>query len=132
MRLGRAAAYAVFAVAYIAEHQAEAPIQGKDIAKSCGMPPGRLPKVLQQLVRSRILSSERGPSGGFRLRKPPAEITLLEIIEALEGPIDGDFLAAHGIESMKRVRNAVQSACTDVAEFARTRLRQVSVQDLMR
>ena len=130
MQLGRATAYAVFAVVYIAETNGKLPVQGKDIAQSCGMPGGRLLKILQQLVRSRILTSERGPAGGFRLRRPAADITLLEIIEAIEGPIDGDLLVRQGISNMERARAAVQKACTQVAEFARSHLRQISVQDL--
>jgi Rrf2 family protein len=132
MRLGRAAAYATFAVVYIAENLAHAPIQGKDIAKTCGMPGGRLLKILQQLVRARILASERGPAGGFRLRKPPAEVTVLEIIEAVEGPIDGDMVVIDGVGNMDRAKEAVHAACAEVAEFARNRLRSISIQELLR
>ena len=80
MRLGRAAAYAVFATTHLAEHTNGTPIQGREIAESCGIPAGHLLKILQQLVRAQILSSERGPAGGFVLRKSADEITLLEIV----------------------------------------------------
>ena len=132
MRLGRAAAYGIFAVVYIAEHQAKVPMQGREIAQSCGMPGGRLLKILQQLVRARILGSERGPAGGFRLRRPANEITALDVIEAIEGPIDGEISIGAGVDNMDRARAAVQSACVDVAEFARGRLRGVSIQNLLR
>jgi len=132
MRLGRAAVYAIFAAVHIAENSRAWPIQGKDIATSCGMPPGRLLKILQQLVRSRILASERGPAGGFRLRKPARDISILEIIEAIEGPIDGDLFVGDGVATTERTRVAVQRACRDVADFARTRLQDLSVHDLAR
>ena len=91
MRLGRAAAYAVFATTHLAERGQATPVQGRDIAESCGVPAGHLLKILQQLVRAQVLGSERGPAGGFVLRKQPGEITLLEIVEAIEGPINGDL-----------------------------------------
>lgn len=131
MQLGRAAAYAIFAVVHIAERGSNGPVQGKDIAATCEMPPGRLLKILQQLVRARILSSERGPSGGFRLRRPAAEISMLEIIEAIEGPIDGDFKACDGVVNMDQAKDAVGKACADVAGFARDRMRSVNVHALM-
>jgi Rrf2 family protein len=132
MRLGRASSYAVFAVVYLAEHSDGAPIQGREIAESCGMPTGRLLKILQQLVRTRILASERGPSGGFRLRKPPAEITLLEIVETTEGPIEGDLAVPQPITGMARPTSVVETACADVATFARTRFGKVTIATLLR
>jgi Rrf2 family protein len=45
-------------------------------------------KVMQRLVKAGYLTSQRGPSGGFVLRKNPADINFLEIYEAIEGPIE--------------------------------------------
>ncbi len=130
MRLGRASSYAVFAVVYLAEHANGMPLQGREIAESCGMPTGRLLKILQQLVRTRILASERGPSGGFRLRKPPTEISLLEIVEAIEGPIEGDLAVRQQLSGMERAKSAIEKTCVNVAEYARSQLRNVSIEDL--
>lgn len=45
-------------------------------------------KVLQRLVKAELLSSNRGPTGGFAMKKDPAEITLMDIYESIEGRID--------------------------------------------
>lgn len=51
------------------------------------MPLEYLLKILQQLVRANVLYSKRGPRGGFSLAKPANKITVLQIIEAVDGPM---------------------------------------------
>lgn len=131
MRLGRAAAYAVFATAHLAEHGNGTPIQGRDIADACGIPSGHLLKILQQLVRARILSSERGPAGGFVLRKPAPEITLLEIVEAIDGPISGNLQLRTVAADKEPTRQQLEQACQQVAEFTRSLLEKTRVVDLV-
>jgi Rrf2 family protein len=127
MRIGRAAAYAVFATAHLAETASSNPVQGRDIAESCGIPSGHLLKILQQLVRAQILASERGPAGGFILRKPPAEITLLEIVEAIEGPIAGDLALRSVAAGKESVREQLERMCQDVAGYAKSRLAEQTI-----
>ena len=129
MQLGRAAAYAVFATAHLAKHSNGTPIQGRDIAESCGVPCGHLLKILQQLVRAQILSSERGPAGGFVLRRPPTEITLLQIVEAIDGPISGELLLRNVAKQKEATRARLEQACQEVAEFAKSRLAQTAIAD---
>jgi Rrf2 family protein len=130
MRLGRAAAYAVFATTHLAEHANGIPIQGKDIAEACGIPPGHLLKILQQLVRAQILSSERGPAGGFILRKAASEISLLEIVEAIEGPINGDLLLRNVARNKERARARLEQTCQEVASYAKSRLANTVIAEL--
>jgi len=129
MRLGRAAAYAVFATTHLAENSRGTPIQGRDIAEACGIPAGHLLKILQQLVRAQILSSERGPAGGFVLRKPAGEITLLEIVEAIEGPINGDLLLRNVARAKEPAREQLEKTCRDVAGYARSLLGGTTIAD---
>ncbi len=67
-----------------------APLPGKEIARECGLPLDYLLKVLKQLVAAGLLLSFRGPSGGFKLAKKPDTVSLLEVIEAVEGPFEAD------------------------------------------
>jgi len=131
MRLGRAAAYAVFATTHLAEHANGTPIQGREVAESCGIPSGHLLKILQQLVRAQILSSERGPAGGFVLRKPAGEITLLEIIEAIEGPINGDLLLRNVAAAKEEARVKLEKTCQDVADYAKSKLADSVIADFL-
>ena len=57
------------------------------IAEMTGFSKNHIAKVLQRLVKNELLKSVRGPAGGFTLRKKPVEVTLLEVYEAIEGPM---------------------------------------------
>jgi Rrf2 family protein len=57
----------------------------KDLAEFHGIPKEYLSKALQSLSQAAIVESTLGPSGGYRLAKPPTEITFLDIVEAVEG-----------------------------------------------
>ncbi len=131
MRLGRAAAYAVFATAHLAENANGSPIQGRDIAEACGIPSGHLLKILQQLVRAQILTSERGPAGGFVIRKPPGEITLLEIIEAIEGPINGDLMLRSVAANKEKARAQLEQTCQEVAGHTKDVLARIVIADFL-
>jgi Rrf2 family protein len=88
MRLTRAAAYAVHALAHLAAEGDGRPVTCLVIARARGLPHLALLKVLNELVAARLLRSNRGLRGGYRLAKPAPRVTLLEILEAVNGPLD--------------------------------------------
>lgn len=87
MRISRSTEYALLSVGYIAQHQDQKIILSQDISKQYNIPLEYLLKILQQLVRANVLRSKRGPRGGFSLARPPQKITMLQIIEAVDGPM---------------------------------------------
>ena len=89
MNTNRATGYALLAVGYIAQHRDQKFITSQTIAKEHGLPQDSLTKLLLQLVRANVIRSKRGPRGGFYLAVPPKKITLLQVIEAIEGPMVG-------------------------------------------
>ena len=93
------AEYALRAVVAIAQSKGDATAT-QSIAKLTKVPAGYLPKVLQMLGRAGLVDSKRGLGGGFRLAKPAEELTVLEVVNAVEPikriqkcPLD---LEAHG------------------------------------
>jgi Rrf2 family protein len=75
--------YALRAVVYLAD-QATEPRTVQQIAEVTRVPPAYLSKVLQGLVRARLIRSQRGLHGGFTLARQPAELTIWEVVEAVE------------------------------------------------
>ena len=64
------------------------PLSAHEMATGLGVSEAHLAKVLQRLGREGLVNSRRGPRGGFTLGRPADEITLLEVYEATEGPLE--------------------------------------------
>jgi Rrf2 family protein len=87
MKISRSTGYALLAVGYVAKHQKDGIVLSQSISKEYNIPLEYLLKILQLLVRATVLRSKRGPRGGFWLAKSPKKTTLLQIVEAVEGPM---------------------------------------------
>ncbi len=90
MKLSHASTYALHALAYLASQQPPTGVvSSQEIAKARNIFPRFLLKVLQPLVEAGVLHSVRGPNGGYRLARDPSEISMLDVLEAVDGPIRG-------------------------------------------
>jgi len=85
IRMSEATALGLHTMAVVA--RGNEPASTAQIATELCASEAHLSKVLQQLVRVGLLTSKRGPSGGYALAKPPGEISLLDVYEAFEGPL---------------------------------------------
>jgi len=63
------------------------PVKGERLATAQEIPPKFLENILTELRRAEIVASQRGAEGGYRLAKPAAEISVADVVRALEGPI---------------------------------------------
>jgi Rrf2 family protein len=86
MQITRQADYAVRAVLHLARN-GEHRTATSSIAEEQHIPPSFLAKIISQLSIAGLLHTSRGARGGVTLAREPAEITLLEVIEAIDGPI---------------------------------------------
>jgi Rrf2 family transcriptional regulator, nitric oxide-sensitive transcriptional repressor len=78
---------AFHSLGYMAYKKGDSPLSAGEIAGVLGVSESHLAKVLQRLVKSGFIHSTRGAKGGFILAKNPSQINLLQIFEAIEGPI---------------------------------------------
>lgn len=84
LNLNKSTRYALYAAMEMASARGEEPITAADTARRYGVPGSVLAKVFQQLVRGGIAIGERGSHGGYRLARDPAELTILDVVEAME------------------------------------------------
>jgi Rrf2 family protein len=125
MRLTRATSYALHAVAYMAVQKSDRPVASHKIAQERGIPERFLLKVLKPLVSARVLLSIKGPNGGYRLARPASDISMLEILEAVDGPIRG--VAPLTEENNGPLNNKLEAICKECAEDVRKKLEKIKM-----
>ena len=87
LKLTKKADYGLIAMRHLAEHADLGACSAKDLAEMYGIPQEALAKILQRLARSKLLTSQHGTNGGYVLARDPREISALEVIRAIEGPL---------------------------------------------
>ena len=86
MKVSLRSTYGIMAAIDLAMQAGSAPIQAKAIARRQGIPARFLEQVLHAMKKAGLVSSQRGAQGGYVLSKKPSEVSVAEILEALEGP----------------------------------------------
>ena len=94
------------------------PVRIEQLSKAEGVPANFLAQMLGELRNAKLVISRRGTQGGFLLARPPAEITLLEIIEAVEGELF-EFNGNAVGRSSRRLKQIWSEVCEVVAAKAR-------------
>jgi Rrf2 family cysteine metabolism transcriptional repressor len=87
MRISQKGLYALEALVFLARHFGKEPIKVREIANGEDLPEKFLELILLELKHARIVESVRGAHGGYRLKRPPSEISLGEIIRCIDGPL---------------------------------------------
>ena len=85
LELTRRGDYAIRAMLSIAANDGQQPISVRRIAEAMAIPAPILPQVMRHLVRAGLVAAQTGRAGGYRLGRPADEISLLAVIEAIEG-----------------------------------------------
>jgi Rrf2 family protein len=123
MRISAKVDYAVRAAVELAAAASEKPVKAEKVSKAQGIPLNFLENILGELRHAGIVRSHRGAEGGFRLAKPPEQVTVADIMRAVEGPLasvrggppeDAAYVGA--AESLPRVWIAVRANLRKVVE----------------
>src|SRR5262245_38129367 len=121
MKFTAAGRYALRALVHLAAAQEERFVASSVVAQACGIPGAYMLKVLRPLASARILDALKGPNGGFRLTRPAKEITLLEIVEAVDGPLRGLVPTVETAEGAQLDRQ-LAAICDQAADMTRRQL----------
>ncbi len=93
MGLTRKGEYAIRGIVYLARQDPNRLLLIGDIATAVDVPQSFLAKIFQNFTKVGMIRSSRGAGGGFALARPASEITLLAVVEAVEGPISPNVCA---------------------------------------
>lgn len=129
MKLTKTSAYALTACLQLAAAKPGATLNTESICGPANMPPRYVIQMLSQLVKAGVVSGRTGRGGGYTLAKPAAKISLLAIIEAVEGPLanSGANDASH---LPAKPRKAIERACAAIVADARKRLASITLAEL--
>jgi Rrf2 family protein len=127
MKISRTVGYALQATLQLAEAKPGTPVPCSKLAAKGGMPERFLLQILRNLVTHGILQSHRGVEGGYSLKRPVEQISLLELIEAADGPLDTPPLT-EGLpqETISQLSSALQG----VTNSARRQLSDIKIASL--
>lgn len=87
LKLSKKADYGLIALKHLAMHNGKGSASASDIAEVYGISTPLMAKVLQKLAKGGLVAARHGSSGGYTLARDPAQITALEAINAIDGPL---------------------------------------------
>lgn len=132
MKISTKGEYGIRAMLFIAMHLDEGPATSHEIATRQGIPEPYLRQILASLAKHRLIQSSRGPQGGHTLARPPAEISLRDILFALEGQVTSvDQVLAQPCSIDIGTRHCViREVFLEVKKSVESILRETSLEDL--
>jgi Rrf2 family protein len=131
LRLSKKTDYALMAMKHLAQRSDQGSSSAREIAEQYDIPIELLAKVLQRLVRRGLLESHQGTRGGYRLARAATQITVADVIQAIDGPVTvtacstddrtcEQFARCNVRDPLQRVRERILTALGDctIAELA--------------
>lgn len=141
LQISRKIEYGLRAMAFLAALPQAEQVSAAEISRRMSIPSEFLAKILKTLVQKRLVRSTRGARGGYGLAKPARSITFLEVIEAVEGPVNVNLCQGDGHDGHGGCK--VSSACSMYSVwkwgqqrmlevFRQVTLDQIAMKDLQR
>jgi Rrf2 family protein len=121
MRVSAKSDYALRALIEIASHTDGSPVSAEELGKLQDIPHGFLQAILADLRRAGIVVSQRGQSGGWRMGRDPASVTVADVIRAVDGPL----VSVYGLRPEAVSYNDQAEVLQHVWIAARSSLREV-------
>ena len=133
MKISQKGLYALQAMMMLARHYDRGAIRNREIAYEEELPEKFLELILLELKNARIVESARGAKGGYRLRRPPSEIHLSEIIRLIDGPLApfGDAEQLRNLIDRDVEHRALYQVFLDVRNAAARILESTTLADII-
>jgi len=128
MRLSPAAELAIRGTMILAERHGQGPVTLSTICRRRQLPKQYLTKIFGSLARAGLVTPVRGKKGGYMLGRPPGQITVLEVIEAVEGPIVLNY-CQHNPPKCEQTDCRLRSVWSELQVTVREKLGAVTLAD---
>lgn len=130
MRLSTRGKYGLYAMHYLAQHQNDGPQSLNRIA-STGIPRQYLEQLLGSLRRNGLILSVRGAGGGYQIARPPGEISMLDVLDAMEGPLVLNDCISDDRHCAKADQCRVRNVWEKLTESINGELAKVTLKDML-
>ena len=131
LEITRAVDYGLRAVLHLAEEWPQGTVLVTHMAEVMDVPYQFLHKVMPKLVKAGIVRSKRGVKGGYQLARAPAEINVLEVVEALDGPVLLNRCLAQGSDCSRDGACALQEMWRETRDLLRSHFRSQTLEGLL-
>ncbi len=128
MKLSVAAELAIRGISVLASHYGEGPVTLSELCDTKDLPKQYLAKIFSSLSRADLVTPIRGKRGGYKLSHPPQEITLLQVIEAVEGPLAIN-LCQFDPPKCSDMQCSLRGVWSELQNMLRTKLQSVTLAD---
>ncbi len=132
MRISQKGLYALQALMMLARKHNQGAIKIRDIAYEENLPEKFLELILLELKNARIVESTRGAHGGYRLRYPPSQIFLSDVVRTIDGPLApfGDAESLRGLIDRDKAHESLYKVFLDVRDAAAKILEHTSLAEI--
>ena len=130
--LTRAADYAVRVMVHMATLPVGTRIQRSTLAQATEVPDSFMSKVLQELVRARMIASRRGVDGGFQLSVAPQAVSMLDVVQAIDGPMQLNQCVGDNPNCDRAVHCAAHLVWQEAQDAVAKVLKSANIADLAR
>ena len=124
--------YALRMMAYLAVHFEQGPISTKDVSGDTDIPYYLSCKLMQKLQKADLIESSMGPKGGFKLSKTPSSISLLKIIETIQGTVSLNRCLVDVSACVRQRSCPVNKKLAGLQEYIATFLRDITLDQLLK
>ncbi|HYZ91946.1 MAG TPA: Rrf2 family transcriptional regulator [Actinomycetota bacterium] len=132
MRFSQRTEYALRALVELGGRQQAGPVPSREIARLQKIPERFCEQVLADLRRAGLIESQRGATGGVKLARDPATLTVSEVVEVVEGPVVTQAcLDPFDDDARSQAHSSIQELWLDVQITIRDRLASVTLADLV-
>jgi Rrf2 family protein len=131
MKLSKTSAQAALALSFLSTCKLQEFVQARHVAEHLGIPTDSMLKILQALARNNLIQSQLGRNGGYRLSRAMEQVTLLQVVEVIDGPLSGRMPLHQVPEQAADSFIALQECCSRTADVLRAELARITIADLV-